>query len=149
MPGRHHDRCDGVDISLLKIVHVACRLADYFGYDVSRPLKPEEFSEIVSVLPVTAQQLLASEGEDKFRQEIDERVRAFDNDEPEQNDPKTAWTSIREELVEQESKESDSPAVADTETKVPASTAKPEYKGFFARLFALLFGKARIRAPLT
>src|SRR5262249_35669238 len=35
--GRHHDPCDESGISLLKIVHTACRMADYFGYDVVRP----------------------------------------------------------------------------------------------------------------
>lgn len=136
--GRHHDRCEGVDLSLLKIVHVACRLADYFGYDVSRPLKPEEFDEIVSVLPETARQLLAYEGPDKLRQKIEENVRAFDN-EPEHNDPKTAWTTIREEFAPEEASEDITP-VATPEPDNPESPAKPVYRGFFARLFHLLFG---------
>jgi HD-like signal output (HDOD) protein len=145
--GRHHDRCEGADLSLLKIVHVACRLADHFGYDVSRPLKPEEFDEIVSVLPATARELLAQEGSDMFRQKIDERVRAFDN-EPEHNDPKTAWTSIREEFAPDELNEDITPT-ASAEPDNPESQGKSVIGGFLSRLFQLLFGKPHIRDPLA
>jgi putative nucleotidyltransferase with HDIG domain len=32
--GRHHDACEGNELDVLRIVHVACRLADVLGYDV-------------------------------------------------------------------------------------------------------------------
>jgi HD-like signal output (HDOD) protein len=35
--GRHHDSCDGTEIDLLWIVHVACRLADTLGFAVVSP----------------------------------------------------------------------------------------------------------------
>ena len=31
--GRHHDRSQGEELDLLRIVHLACRLADVLGYD--------------------------------------------------------------------------------------------------------------------
>jgi putative nucleotidyltransferase with HDIG domain len=49
--GRHHDTPDGGPASLLKIVHVACRLADYFGYDVTRPLQPQPMHAVLADLP--------------------------------------------------------------------------------------------------
>ncbi len=38
--GRHHDACEGTELNVLRIVHVACRLADVLGYDVVKPLAP-------------------------------------------------------------------------------------------------------------
>jgi HD-like signal output (HDOD) protein len=32
--GRHHDPCEGTELDLLRIVHVACRLADALGYGI-------------------------------------------------------------------------------------------------------------------
>jgi putative nucleotidyltransferase with HDIG domain len=49
--GRHHDGCDGGPITLLRIVHVACRLADYFGYDVTRPLQAQPLAAVIVDLP--------------------------------------------------------------------------------------------------
>ena len=52
--GRHHDACDGAPTSLLKIVHIACRLADYFGYDVTRPLQSQPLAAVVAHLSAHA-----------------------------------------------------------------------------------------------
>jgi putative nucleotidyltransferase with HDIG domain len=49
--GRHHDACDGGPVTLLRVVHVACRLADYFGYDVTRPLQTQPLAAVVADLP--------------------------------------------------------------------------------------------------
>jgi hypothetical protein len=49
--GRHHDPCEGEELDLLRIVHVACRLADVLGYYVTRPLLPRTFNEVLAELP--------------------------------------------------------------------------------------------------
>ena len=49
--GRHHDRPDGSPTDLLTIVHVACRLADFLGFEVTQPLRKMEFDEIAADLP--------------------------------------------------------------------------------------------------
>jgi HD-like signal output (HDOD) protein len=48
--GRHHDPSEGEEVDLLRIVHVACRLADVLGFDVSRPLVPKAFDEVLAEL---------------------------------------------------------------------------------------------------
>lgn len=75
--GRHHDPSDGGDLDLLAIVHVACRLADALGYDVSRPLKPLEMEEVLAELPSDARARLRSTPED-MRARIEERLRSYD-----------------------------------------------------------------------
>jgi HD-like signal output (HDOD) protein len=52
--GRHHDPCEGMELDLLRIVHVACRLADVLGYDVVRPLIPSSPSDVLALLPAQA-----------------------------------------------------------------------------------------------
>ena len=49
--GRHHDPCEGFEIDLLKIVHVACRAAQVLGYDLIRPLVPVHFDDVLAELP--------------------------------------------------------------------------------------------------
>ncbi len=49
--GRHHDACEGATLTLLSIVHVACRLADALGYDVARPLAPLDIDTVLEELP--------------------------------------------------------------------------------------------------
>lgn len=52
--GRHHDGSEGLELDILRIVHVACRLADTLGYDVTRPLAPASVPKILSELPLAA-----------------------------------------------------------------------------------------------
>ena len=52
--GRHHDAGEGLELDLLRIVHVACRLADALGYDVTRPLAPLSVPKILRELPLGA-----------------------------------------------------------------------------------------------
>ena len=44
--GRHHDPSEGAELDLLRIVHIACRIADCLGYEVSRPLVPMQMVEL-------------------------------------------------------------------------------------------------------
>src|ERR1700722_16266376 len=52
--GRHHDPCEGDEVDLLRIVHVACRLADALGYDFVRPLNRVDATEVLASLPAGA-----------------------------------------------------------------------------------------------
>ncbi len=60
--GRHHDPSEGTDLDLLRIVHVACRLADHFGYYVTRPLREDTYEEVVAELPPPHREKLLSSG---------------------------------------------------------------------------------------
>jgi HD-like signal output (HDOD) protein len=78
--GRHHDPCEGSELTLLRIVHVACRLADFFNYDVSRPLTPQTFEEIVSELPGNVKERLIWSA-DELRAKVQRSIRIFDGEE--------------------------------------------------------------------
>jgi HD-like signal output (HDOD) protein len=54
--GRHHDPSEGSELDLLRIVHIACRLADALDYDVTRPLVPRNANDVLSELPPAARQ---------------------------------------------------------------------------------------------
>ena len=49
--GRHHDPPDGSVLDLRILVHMACRFADYLGFDVTKPLKPIELDELLAPIP--------------------------------------------------------------------------------------------------
>jgi hypothetical protein len=74
--GRHHDACEGIELNVLRIVHVACRLADALGYDVVKPLVPLSADEILAELPVRGRQRLMQAPEDLLKR-IEERIRDF------------------------------------------------------------------------
>lgn len=75
--GRHHDPCEGTELDLLRIVHVACRLADVLGYDFVRPLKPVDSDTVLAELPASAIERLRIPAEG-LRRRIEERIREFD-----------------------------------------------------------------------
>ncbi len=74
--GRHHDPCEGMELGLLRIVHVACRLADVLGYDVVKPLMPSNVSDVIAQLPPQAQERLCRAPEE-LCERIDQRIREF------------------------------------------------------------------------
>jgi putative nucleotidyltransferase with HDIG domain len=74
--GRHHDPCEGMELGLLRIVHVACRLADVLGYDIVRPLVPCTPSDVIANLPAQARARLARDPEE-LCERIEERLREF------------------------------------------------------------------------
>ena len=74
--GRHHDPCEGAEVDLLKIVHVACRLADALGYDITRPLVPLDVDAVLLDLPAGARDRLQTP--DELRARIEQRIRAYD-----------------------------------------------------------------------
>ena len=74
--GRHHDPCEGAEVDLLKIVHIACRLADALGYDITRPLVPLDVDAVLLDLPAGARDRLQTP--DELRARIEHRIRAYD-----------------------------------------------------------------------
>lgn len=78
--GRHHDPCEGSELSLLRLVHVACRLADVLGYDVVKPLVECSVADAFAELPSRARDRLTADPEG-FSKRIDRRIREFDGDE--------------------------------------------------------------------
>ena len=74
--GRHHDPCGGAELDLLRIVHVACRMADVLGYDVVKPLHPSNPAEVLAELPQRARERLAQSSERLCRR-IEEQIQEF------------------------------------------------------------------------
>jgi putative nucleotidyltransferase with HDIG domain len=74
--GRHHDPCEGMELGLLRIVHVACRLADVLGYDIVRPLVPSTPSDVIVHLPVQARARLAQDPAE-LCERIEARIQEF------------------------------------------------------------------------
>lgn len=77
--GRHHDPCEGTELSLLRVVHVACRLADALGYDFVTPLVMPELRDALTELPPTVRTRLTQSPEE-FRQRVEQRIQEFDSE---------------------------------------------------------------------
>ena len=77
--GRHHDPCEGEEVDLLRIVHVACRLADSLGYGVSKPLVPLTPDAVLAGLPPRVRERFHM-APDEMRAQIDQRLRSYDSD---------------------------------------------------------------------
>jgi HD-like signal output (HDOD) protein len=77
--GRHHDPCEGTELNLLRIVHVACRLADVLGYDVVKPLAESSVDDVLAELPSPARARLTRDPE-AFSKRIERRIREFDGE---------------------------------------------------------------------
>jgi putative nucleotidyltransferase with HDIG domain len=108
--GRHHDEPDTVETNLLTLVHLACRLADSLGFEVTVPLRPVSMEELLSSLgPAVRSRLPATEEE--LRQRVLRRVCSFDGGESE----------IPESLKEAVKEEDDAsePVVEDLENESP------------------------------
>lgn len=122
--GRHHDPCEGTELSLLRIVHVGCRLADVLGYDVVKPLVERTVAEVLAELPPRAQARLTNDPE-AFSKRIERRIREFDGEESGRPPEETLA------LLAAASPEPDAGEVtAETvEIPVPAPVAGPESTG--------------------
>lgn len=120
--GRHHDPCEGSELALLRIVHVACRLADLFNYDVTRPLIPHTFDEIIEELPANVRERLIA-GAAELRETVEHTIRVFDGEE-EIEDAQAATAAVH---VAETADESDS----------AEAVIQDESKGFTASLYRL------------
>jgi putative nucleotidyltransferase with HDIG domain len=76
--GRHHDRPDGAPTDLLTIVHVACRLADFLGFEVTQPLLAMDFDQIAADLPKLARERIKTSSQD-IAAEIERTIASYEN----------------------------------------------------------------------
>jgi HD-like signal output (HDOD) protein len=116
--GRHHDPCEGTEMSLLKIVHTGCRLADLFEYDVIRPLTSPNFEQIISGLPEYAQDNFMSRI-DAVYDRLKKTVHSFDGDESSEASPNVSRLPVlmppEEQFIEAEYEEVPEPGTADAD----------------------------------
>jgi Predicted signal transduction protein len=84
--GRHHDPCEGEELDLLRIVHVACRMADALGYDITRPLIPVCMDALLADLPERARAKFKKSPEE-LRILIAQRIRAYASADPDPVEP--------------------------------------------------------------
>ena len=79
--GRHHDPCEGGETDLLRIVHVACRMADCLGYGMISSLTENDLDAAIAELPASARSRVNVRCE-TLRALVDSRIRLFDHQEP-------------------------------------------------------------------
>lgn len=77
--GRHHDPSEGTELDLLRIVHVACRLAEILGYDIVHPLTPQDAEVVLAELPAGARARLKKTPAELCSR-IEQRILEFDSD---------------------------------------------------------------------
>jgi putative nucleotidyltransferase with HDIG domain len=71
--GRHHDPCEGSELDLLRIIHVACHLADALGFCVVPPRNASDVSAIFKKLPASAAKHLDGTLED-LRSQVEDHI---------------------------------------------------------------------------
>ncbi len=122
--GRHHDPCEGVELGLLRIVHVACRLADVLGYDVVKPLIPSSVEDVIAQLPPQARQRLCRAPEELCKR-IEQRIREFGS-EPADTPPEETLALLGSTSVsaEQPPVSEDTESVA-SESQIESDGLKP------------------------
>ena len=123
--GRHHDGSEGVELNALRIVHIACRLADVLGFDVVKPLKPPTAEAVLAGLPPRARQRLLQAPEELLKR-IQERISEFSSDKAEIQ-PEEALAMLATAATAREAEAS--PEVDSTETSQeptpPANLPEP------------------------
>ena len=131
--GRHHDPCEGTEVSLLKLVHLACRLADLFEYDVTKPLKPPNFEELMKLLPEPAQEDFMRRI-DAIYDRMKTAVHGFDQDQPDAPPPELSSLPV---LVPREERYIE-PKFEAVETEAQVRESTPPRRGLAARLYSWL-----------
>jgi len=79
--GRHHDPCEGTMLNLLRIVHVACLMADAIGYEVVKPLTPLDAETILSELPPRGRANF-QKTPDELRKLVEQSIAEFGAEQP-------------------------------------------------------------------
>lgn len=74
--GRHHDAVGSAELDLLRIVHVACQLADFLGYEVVKPLTESTLRDVLASLPERARDKLSQNPEELCKR-IEQRIVEF------------------------------------------------------------------------
>jgi putative nucleotidyltransferase with HDIG domain len=140
--GRHHDPCEGMELGLLRIVHVACRLADVLGYDVVKPLIPSSVNDVIAQLPPSAQERLCQAPEE-LSERVEERIRDFGSE------PAGAPPEETLALLASASVSDDLPSNGDAEADAPESEPEPgAHSKNLAIVLWILAGVAIVTAAL-
>jgi len=154
--GRHHDASDGAELDLVRIVHIACRLADSLGYDVTRPLVPVHANAVLKELPSVARQRFTKTPE-QLCVLIEEQIKELDSDPtrvaPKPSVPEQPEAIAAEEEVADNLELLASVAEPSPEIEVPAPASEPRRSSIvatavwtvviLAALVALLIWKLR------
>jgi HD-like signal output (HDOD) protein len=114
--GRHHDASEGLELDLLRIVHIACRLADALGYDVTRPLSPSSVPKVLSELPMHARNRFRKTAKE-LQTLIDQQILALDAAQPGMPPP------VSQEVLEPE--DIDTPQEPEPTPDIPEALLAP------------------------
>lgn len=122
--GRHHDRPEGTETDLLRLVHLGCQLADTLGFHVVNTGRFMDFGDIRAALPEAARHRLLSDP-DALRELVEGRIRALDLDQP--APPPAAEPALPQppEAEEDELDEDASPPAQAPAPAPPAEAAPP------------------------
>jgi putative nucleotidyltransferase with HDIG domain len=127
--GRHHDPCEGVELSLLRIVHTACNLADTLGYYVAKPLVERSVEDVLGELPEQPKKAILAEGAE-LKARVEARIAEFDlEDQP--HPP--AKVEISDPVADE------APFVIELPADRPAAAAAEHRPTLWSRLINLLF----------
>jgi HD-like signal output (HDOD) protein len=151
--GRHHDPSDGGELDLVRIVHIACRLADSLGYDVTRPLVPMHANTVLKELAPAVRRRFTKNPE-QLCALIEEQIREFDSD-PTHVAPEPS--PLEEDVTENEVLDdtqfqalAEEPALTNEPTAPPSEARRPSVVvtviwtvAVVAALVALLIWKLR------
>ena len=147
--GRHHDPSEGAELDLLRIVHVACRMADSLGYDVTRPLVPATSNAVLRELPFAARQRFLKTPE-QLCDLIEKQLLEFDSDpthtSPESSMPEEQLTEdeVFDDLEFEPEMEQPSPETAGVPSERPSILVTVLWTlAVITGLAALLFWKLR------
>jgi len=123
--GRHHDPSEGSGLDLLRIVHVACRLADSLGYDVTSPLVPMNANRVLRELPFAARQRFLKTPE-QLCALIEKQILEFDADPTAAPEPRPPIENIAEEGITPEEVEvvADEPVLQEQTPSAPAAAQR-------------------------
>jgi HD-like signal output (HDOD) protein len=80
--GRHHDNPDTHEVDLLTIIHLACRLADVLGFEVTVPIRTSSMDEVLAIIPPEARRRLPGT-EEEFRERVLRRISSLNSGEQE------------------------------------------------------------------
>jgi putative nucleotidyltransferase with HDIG domain len=125
--GRHHDPSEGAELDLLRIVHVACRLADSLGYDVTRPLVPISANAVLRELPFAVRQRFLKSPE-QLCALIEKQISEFDSDPAHPApEPRLPTEDVAAENVTEDEAQDDVKSEPSSEIEAPASPAGARY----------------------
>jgi putative nucleotidyltransferase with HDIG domain len=119
--GRHHDPSEGSELDLLRIVHVACRLAEILGYDIVHALAPQDVDAVLDELPPDARALL-KKSPAELCTKIEQRILEFDTDNADKP-PEASLPALAAAVSGEPETETASEAVDETET-IPAGPSR-------------------------